>query len=105
MACTTILVGKKASFDGSTMVARNHDSPSGVFTYKKFVVKHPEDQPRHYKSVLSHVEIELPDDPLRFTALPNAVDKDGIWDTAGINSENISMTATATKESFRQILW
>ena len=104
MACTTILVGKKASFDGSTLVARNHDSPSGVFTYKKFVVKHPEDQPRHYKSVLSHVEIELPDNPLRFTALPNAVDKDGIWDTAGINSENISMTATETITSNERVL-
>ena len=27
MACTTILVGKKASYDGSTMIARNDDSP------------------------------------------------------------------------------
>lgn len=25
MACTTILVGKKASNDGSTMIARNDD--------------------------------------------------------------------------------
>ena len=32
MACTTILVGKKASYDGSTMIARNDDSPSGRFT-------------------------------------------------------------------------
>ncbi|MDY2784619.1 MAG: C69 family dipeptidase, partial [Faecalibacterium sp.] len=26
MACTTILVGKAASYDGSTMIARNDDS-------------------------------------------------------------------------------
>ena len=26
MPCTTILVGKKASYDGSTIVARNEDS-------------------------------------------------------------------------------
>ncbi len=26
MACTTILVGKKASYDGSTMIARTEDS-------------------------------------------------------------------------------
>ena len=32
MACTTILVGKKASYDGSTMIARNDDSGSGHFT-------------------------------------------------------------------------
>ena len=30
MACTTILVGKKASYDGSTMIARTEDSQSGV---------------------------------------------------------------------------
>ena len=46
MPCTTILVGKKASYDGSTMIARNDDSPSGQFTPKKFVVVHPEEQPK-----------------------------------------------------------
>lgn len=43
MACTTILVGKNASYDGSTMVARNDDSGSGHFTAKKFVVVQPEE--------------------------------------------------------------
>ena len=28
MACTTILVGKNASYDGSTIIARNEDSPA-----------------------------------------------------------------------------
>ena len=79
MACTTILVGKKASYDGSTMIARNDDSGSGHFTPKKFVVIHPEEQPKTYKSVISHVTIELPDDPLRYTAVPNAVEGEGIW--------------------------
>ena len=64
MACTTILVGKKASYDGSTMIARNDDSPSGRFTPKKYVVVHPDEQPRKYISVLSHVEIDLPDNPI-----------------------------------------
>ena len=35
MACTTILVGKKASYDGSTMIARNDDSGSGQFYTEK----------------------------------------------------------------------
>ena len=34
MACTTILVGKGASYDGSTIVARNEDSGSGSFCGK-----------------------------------------------------------------------
>ena len=60
MACTTILVGKAASYDGSTMIARNDDSGSGHFTAKKFTVIHPENLPKTYRSVLSHVEIPLP---------------------------------------------
>ena len=55
MPCTTILAGKKATYDGSTMIARNDDSGSGHFTPKKFVVVHSEDQPRTYKSVISHL--------------------------------------------------
>lgn len=35
MGCTTILVGKKASYDGSTMIARNDDSGSGHYMPKK----------------------------------------------------------------------
>ena len=34
MPCTTILVGKNASYDGSTLVARNEDSSNGVFEPK-----------------------------------------------------------------------
>lgn len=49
MSCTTILVGKKASFDGSTIIARNDDSGAGQFTEKKLVVVEPDQQPKTYK--------------------------------------------------------
>ncbi len=65
MPCTTILVGKKASYDGSTMIARNDDSGAGHYTSKKFVVIHPEEQARTYKTEISHLTIELPDNPMR----------------------------------------
>jgi dipeptidase len=104
MACTTLLVGKKASYDGSTLIARNDDSPSGQFHAKKLVSVDSKDQPRHYRSVLSHVEVELPDNPLRYTAMPNVDKKDGIWAAAGINVENVSMTATETITSNPRVL-
>lgn len=104
MACTTILVGKKASYDGSTMIARNDDSASGHFTAKKFVVTQPEEQPKHYKSVLSHVEIELPDNPMRYTAMPNAVAGEGVWAASGINEAQVAMTATETITSNPRVL-
>ena len=96
MACTTILVGKAASYDGSTMIARNDDSGSGHFTAKKFTVIHPEELPKIYRSVLSHAEIPLPEGALRFTAMPNAVEGKGIWAASGVNAANVGMTATET---------
>ena len=104
MPCTTLLVGKKASYDGSTMIARNDDSSAGRFTPKKLSVVLPQDQPRHYVSVISHVEIDLPDDPLRYSAVPNALEGEGIWAGAGINAANVAMTATETIASNERVL-
>lgn len=104
MPCTTILVGKKASYDGSTMIARNDDSGSGHFTAKKFVVTHPEQQLRKYKSEISHVEIELPDNPMRYTSMPNALKGEGIWAASGVNEANVGMTATETITSNPRVL-
>jgi len=104
MACTTILVGKDASYDGSTMIARNDDSPSGSYMPKKYVVIHPEEQVKTYCSVISHVEIELPENPMKYTAVPNAVKGEGIWAASGVNEENVGMTATETITSNPRVL-
>ena len=96
MACTTILVGKKASYDGSTMIARNDDSGSGHFTAKKFTVVTPKEQPKTYVSVLSHVKVELPEQAMRYTSMPNAEKGEGIWAASGVNEANVAMTATET---------
>ena len=103
-SCTTILVGKNASYDGSTIVARTEDSQNGVFTPKKLIVVKPEDQPRHYKSVLSTFEIDLPDTPVRYTAVPDAIPKDGIWGEAGINVYNVAMSETETITTNSRVL-
>lgn len=103
MPCTTILVGKKASYDGSTLIARNDDS-GGRYCPKKLVVVHPEDQPRVYISHESHVKIDLPANPMRYTAVPNGVAGEGIWAAAGINAANVAMTATETITSNARVL-
>ena len=93
MPCTTILVGKKASYDGSTMIARNDD---GFYDVKKLVVISPKEQKKKYKSVIGQVEIDLPDNPLSYTACPTVGGNRGIWAAAGINEANVGMTATET---------
>ena len=99
MPCTTVLVGKQASNDHSTMIARTDD---GFFDVKKLVVV--ENQPRKYVSKISHLEIELPEHPLRYTACPSVDPKNGIWAATGINAANVGMTATETITSNPRVL-
>ncbi|MCQ2505668.1 MAG: C69 family dipeptidase [Lachnospiraceae bacterium] len=101
MACTTILVGKKASYDGSTLIARNDD---GGYDTKKLVVVKPKDQPKKYKSKISHVEITLPENPMSYTACPNVVPTQGTWAACGINAANVAMTATETITTNARVL-
>lgn len=96
--CTTILVGKNATIDGSTMIARSEDGGKTIIP-EGFEVVNPTQQPKHYESVISHQKIDdsdLLDHPLRYTSAPDVSGKNGIWAAAGINSENIAMTATET---------
>ena len=104
MSCTTILVGRDASLDGSTIIARNEDSPSGQYTPKRLCVVQPDEQPRTYTNVLGHLTIELPDDPVRYTALPDAIPGKGFWGAAGVNVHNVAMTATETITSNPRVL-
>lgn len=100
MACTTILVGKNASNDGSTMIARNDD---GHFDVKKLIVMDP-NKNNKYKSKISHLEIELPKEGYKYTACPSVDDKYGIWAACGINECNVAMTATETITSNPRVM-
>jgi dipeptidase len=42
MPCTTILIGKSATYDGSTIIARDDDTGHGKFDPKRFVAVNPE---------------------------------------------------------------
>ena len=101
MSCTTVLVGKKASNDGSTMIARTDD---GHFDVKKLISVDPKRIGRTYKSVISHVEIPLPESPQRYTACPSVDPANGIWAATGINEANVGMTATETITSNPRVL-
>ena len=93
MPCTTVLVGRKASNDGSTIIGRTDD---GHFDVKKMIVVDPKTIKRKYTSKIEHLTIELPEEPLRYTACPSVDEEKGIWAASGINAANVAITATET---------
>ena len=94
-ASTTILVGKKASIDGTTMIARNDDTFRPI-TPQKFIIepaRHGEK--KHIKSWLNKFEMDLPEDAQRVPAVPNVdYKKLGYYDESGINQKNVAMSCT-----------
>lgn len=106
MSCTTLLVGKAATHDGSAIIARTDDSPNGEWDAKRLVVVTAGEPGGTYESVISHVRVPLPNvAPLRYTATPN-VDptKKGIWAEHGINAAGVAMTATETITTNERVL-
>lgn len=106
MPCTTILVGKKATVDGSTIISRNEDC-GHAFNQKKFVVVTPDKQPKDYVSVTKKLHIDLPANPMRYTAVPEVpgmAKTMGIWGEAGINDANVAMSATETSTTNSRVL-
>ena len=95
-ACTTILVGKKASVDGSTMIARNDDTFRPI-TPQKFIIRPAakNESGRKIKSWLNKFELDLPENAQAVSAVPNVDYKNrGYYDESGINQENVAMSCT-----------
>ena len=101
MPCTTILVGKKASNDGSVIISRNDD---GSFEAKRIIVNKAVKEPHTYKTVLSHLKVELPGNAMRYTSSPNVSKKKGVWPACGINEANVAMNATETVTSKPRVM-
>ena len=102
MPCTTILVGKKASNDGSTIIARNDD---GGFEAKGIQVHKAQNKKNNsYKTVISHLKVELPEEQLRYTDAPNVTKTMGVWPACGINEANVAMNATETITSNPRVM-
>lgn len=95
-ACTSILVGKKASIDGSTMIARNDDT-FGPIDPARFIVKegYQNEPGKTVKSYLNKFETNLPENGYRYSAAPNVDYKnEGYYEESGINEKNVGMSAT-----------
>ncbi|KRN88875.1 C69 family dipeptidase [Ligilactobacillus ceti] len=94
-ACTSILVGKKATIDGSTMIARNDDTFMPI-TPQRFLMQ-PAAQNRHeiLKSTQNGFQAPLPTTGYRATMTPNVeVQEKGLYGESSINEKNVAMSCT-----------
>ncbi|MFD1432887.1 C69 family dipeptidase [Lacticaseibacillus yichunensis] len=103
-SCTSILIGKEASADGSVMIGRNEDSRAA---WPKHVVVHPAtdaaDAPL-FKSKANGFSLTLPAHALKYTATPEWTDQYGLFEEAGINAAGVSMSATESAYANARVL-
>ncbi len=93
-ACTSILVGKKAMADGSTVIGRNEDSKSA---WPKHMVIHPrqtfaEDQT--FVSKDNGFAMPLEKTRFKYSATPEWTDEFRLFEEDGINEYGVCMSAT-----------
>ncbi len=97
-ACTTVLVGKGATADGSTIIARSEDADTAN---PKRVVVHPattNPEGAVFESKVNNFKIELPKDAQKYTATPEYTDEYGLFEEAGTNTSGVAMSATESTE-------
>lgn len=71
-ACTSILVGKNATIDGSTIIARNDDTFLTIAPHNFLLNKAVTNQPnRVVESYLNDFKASIPDTGYSWTAVPN----------------------------------
>lgn len=104
-ACTTVLVGKGSTIDGSTMAARNDDTfkpltPQRVVVYPKY-----RDHPNQVHSYLNDFVGDRPADGARYQGVPNVnYTQEGVFDEDGFNEFNVGMSATESVYANKRVL-
>ncbi|MCD2255829.1 C69 family dipeptidase [Agrilactobacillus fermenti] len=95
-ACTSILIGKNASLNGSTLIARNDDTFLPIAPQRFYMHEAIHNQPgRVLKSYLNDFEATLPANAYRYNAVPNVNYKEqGYYEESGINEKNVAMSCT-----------
>ena len=103
-ACTSILIGKKATLDGSTIIGRNEDSQASW--PKHFVVnkRRKSSKPEKFISKANKFQIELPEVQFKYTSTPEWTTDEGLFEEDGFNEYGVAMSATESAYSNQVVL-
>lgn len=93
-SCTSVLVGRAATRDGSVIIARNEDNTSPNLAKNFRVVAAGERDGATFESPETGFSTVLPEGGLRYTAMPDVDTSGGLYEEAGVNSAHVAMSAT-----------
>lgn len=105
--CTTVIVGKKATINGKTLIARNEDSHLAINPKKMELVKSNKVKNRKHKSVYTGVEVELPEKACTFTAMPDVISdtyNNGRFSEASVNEYHVAVSSTESLYGNERVL-
>lgn len=97
-ACTSVLVGKGATADGSVLVSRTEDS-SGEWAKHITVVPRTSYKAGDVLKEYNGLEIPQPKVGYKYTAIPDWDSSEGRFEEAGINEYQVAVSATESVES------
>lgn len=103
-ACTSILVGKKASLDGATYISRNEDRVVAIHPKRFLVQPAVSGRQATYTSPYNGLTVPLPETGYRYTATPNADSSAGPNEEDGFNEKNIGESATESVYANERVL-
>lgn len=102
-SCTSILIGKKASINGSVIIGRNEDAKTAWPKHLAFN-KHEKIENNHFKSKDNKFEMDLPNEKFSYSSTPEWTDKYGIFEEDGINEYHVAMSATESAYANERVL-
>lgn len=103
-SCTSVLVGRAATRDGSILIARNEDNSTPTAPKSLRVVGARTGGNRELVSPANGFSTTLPESGLRYTAMPDVTPEEGLFEEAGVNSAHVAMSATESALANERVL-
>lgn len=103
MACTGLYVGKQASADGTTIIARSEDISPSDYEKLHLVVPHVDNQPGRVLEDINGFQMPLPATTYQYTMMSDYADAgDGIYPAVCSNEMGVSVTGTVSASPCEQ---
>lgn len=98
-ACTSIIIGREASADGSIFIARSDDGEDAHTDTNHLVYHPPREAPALFRSNINRLALELPGPGLAYFGWPNiradpAQGRNASGESNGVNSAGVALSAT-----------